>query len=298
MSTIIAHKGQLIADRRKVVDGAHISFVGIRDEAKIHQTDFCLFGLSGFEISSDIPAFEGTDLKLLRALAVIFGLTYFTQKSYLHGPVAKALEEHEYHPFVQFRRNVRSLRNILASQLAKELEKDACNVLAVGREHTLMFHEGKYGIYGHQTQAVIGAGRKMAAILLDHGVPYEDIYRRLRWSGLPTGATFDVLKASDLPDLMPPVWDSEFLLTMHTRIKRQMQEEKEEGVLTPELEQVTIENVTKIFATFLTMGRGKDKRSVALRPTFDFSTPEARKRKAWKSAVAITRYKPKDEQAK
>ncbi len=279
----------LMGDRRKLVNGHRVDIIGVRDEAKVHKTDFCFFGISGFELTGN-GASDDAFLELKKMLALMFALSYFCSEHILEADLIKSLKgTAEGNGYLLLRKRCREAMNLLSAPYASHLQKLEQHVVAMGREKTILFSGGLCSIYENHQPVVIGAGKKVAAIYLDLGMSYETIYHKLRWSGTPTGVQVDTYHASDLLDLMPPVTDPVFLGIFNKRMKRVFDADLKDGGLTVEAHYDCWENLTEQIACFL---------SFLNKPRFDFSTTESRVSNEWIAACKITGLQPKEQDKK
>lgn len=284
MTTIIAKNRELVADRRKIITGRKTGNIGTRDEPKIYKTPYCLYGISGFEIKEHIPEISVPTLLLQQQLAVIFGMSYFVSggkavldmlESQLNVPRKK---------LISFRKRIKTIRNIIGTQLGRELQKSCQGVLALGQFNTVHINDGQYLITPNNETLLIGSGTLAASILLDHNVPFEKLYPALRSFGIPTGATFDKLTVDDdLLDMFPPLSDWEFISTAVSNILLATKHEIEIGVLKPDQAELAMGSMARDIATLVTWGRRNPKTGkwiFAKNPEFDWDEPLPEKKKS------------------
>ncbi|BAW19155.1 hypothetical protein [Ralstonia phage RP12] len=287
----------LVADRRKVVNYFKVGMIGLRDEPKITKTPYCLYGTTGFEFS---PHEVGANAKTTfeQKLSVICALNFFTEDRFTKHRMFKTIKD--IRAFARFRLTCRRIRDLIGHRLSKDMDADGSGLLVMTHENTFVGDGKGWSKYSNQEALIVGSGKKMAAILLDHGVPTEEIYYALRLSGCPTGTTIDTFTVKDdLTDDFPPVCDETFLDAMHIFAQAQIKKELKDGACTEVEANMVRKSITEMIAAFLSMGKMKDgKVSFSRNPMFGFSTPEAKRTKAWKAAVEITGYEEPKEKAK
>lgn len=286
MTTIIARNRELVADRRKIVNFRKIGTVGVRDEPKIYTLPFCHYGLSGFD---DSPYISGvmSDFTFKKSIAVIMGLSYLADAPF-DKQCSWAYPDDHVNQFLGFLESIETLRNVLGTQLAIELNEASRGAVAMGPFTTVHFDKKEFLRIPPEDTVVTGAGVKMACVLLDHNFSYEEIYKGIAASGIPTGEKIDLLKVDDLEDLFPPISHYGFLFHMSSMMKRALRREVKEGVIEDERREPILRLFAGTVATLLTFGRYKDGKMI-FKPNrvFSWNDPEARKRKAYKVACDI-----------
>lgn len=297
ITTIIAHKGQLTADRRKVVNGNGVGLIGIRDETKIQTTPYCIYAVSGFEF--DDRHARAAKANHQQRLAALYALNYFTEQRLLDTEFYKR-SILDLDGFFKFRDRCLRLRNLLGSALADKLEERDAGMLAMGWEDAFVLYRGVFSCYPNSATAVIGAGRKMTSILLDHGMSFPDIYDAVRSVGVPTGVAIETYTArAELQDLFPPVLDDDFIFGLFDAMDDLMDSEVKRSIRSAKEKREMMEMVTEMIATFYSFGDYKDGHihfSNDIR--FDFSSAEARETKWFQAACEITglEYKVEEKQ--
>ena len=256
MTTIIARNGELVADRRKVVNGRRVGIIGVRNEAKIHKLPYCIYGITGFETDESVGIGRG-DYFLKSALATLFALSYICEKNKEKDEMLLEKTGWTRPDYTRFRIQLAEIRNVIGTQLAKELQEAGQGVIAMGLFNTIHIQNGTYLTIPITDTVVGGCGTTEASILLDNGRSYKEIYHMLRTSGAPTGIEFDVLSVEkDLDKLFPPLSDPGFIRTIGVISRMAIKREKAQGDDVREKE-VTYALV-EVMATFLMMGRVRD----------------------------------------
>lgn len=280
MTTIIARNGELVADRRKVVNYRKTGVIGIRDEPKIYKTDFCLYGISGFELSEEIADFGMPKVLMMRRLATLFALSYVVEGSddfekqllEIPGVTTKHVDD--------LIGKLKPARNILGGVVARELEEQAMGLVAMGPYNTMHLNNGEFLSMPNKDTVVTGSGAKMACILLDHNYSYDELYPALRAAGIPTGEKYDKLTLEkDLPKLFPPLDDEQFHRMILRLFNKSERHEKKLSMLT---DQAAIEArgaLAEAIATLMSLGKvNKRGRWVfSKKPIFDWSSDAARR---------------------
>lgn len=279
MTTIIARNGELVADRRKVVNFRKTGVIGIRDEAKIYATDYCLYGISGFELSEDIIDFGMPKILMLRRLATLFALSHVVEGSddfekhllTIPGVTTKDIDD--------LTNKLKITRNILGGVVARELDEQAMGLVAMGRYNTMHLNNGEFLSMPNNDTVVLGSGAKMACILLDHNFSYHELYPAMRAAGIPTGEKYDKLTLEkDLPRKVPPLSDEQFHKTIVRLFNKSERREKKMGILTEEAAMESRGALAEAIATLMSLGK-VSKRGRWLwskKPIFNWTTDEAR----------------------
>lgn len=293
MTTLIAMHGELYGDRRKLVNYLKNGIVGVRDENKIRKHPYCLYGVMGFEFADQIKDKNPVLGKYFEHwLTIIAALDYFTDDLFTEHRFAKTTSDKE--GLLYFRITCGALRNMVGKYVAKELEAKGSGLIILTRGRGFVADPEGWVSFNHDDPIVVGIGKTMAAILIDHNTPIAEIYHALRISGCPTGTSFDKLTVSD--DLhvdFPPVCEDPFLAIMSTLVMSVAMQRLKEEVFTQKGVADCCEDLTMAIATFLTMGKIKDGKTILSRkPVFDFKSPASRRTKAWKIAAAFTEFKP------
>lgn len=296
VTTIIAQGKTFTADRRKVINYHKVGMVGIRDEAKISKTPYGLIGTTGFEFSG------AKDAKIYKEyhqkLAILAILTYCSDQRFFELPIYKAMKHankgEEYAAsFFNWRTNMRNWRDILGRHFAKDIVEWKAGFIMMLHERTLVGDEDGFLTYDNRDAVIVGSGKKMATILLDHGVPKPEIYHALRQSGVPTGTKIDEFTIEkDLPDLFPPITDLSFQMAFTTHGLRSITKDKKDGVIDADKALVAHEELTAAVATWLSFGelkKGVFHFNKDL-PIFDWDDNATRVHPAWKRAVEITKF--------
>jgi PAS domain-containing protein len=291
LTTIIAQKKQISADRRKIVNGHGVGLIGVRDETKLAVTPYCIYGCSGFEFSDDQA--ETAKLNHQQRLATIFALHYFLEDRFRQTEFYRfAILDLD--AFFKFRKRLERLRGMLGQALSEAINARDQQMIAVGIETTFVFYNGAFHVYNNDEPAIIGAGRKQAAILLDHGLPLSDVYESLRDSGIPTGYEFETLGIDQLDaSLFPPVLDNDFLLELFSNVDEVLQVDLKLNLIEEKDRAESLKRLTETIATFLSLGEYRDglihfnKASIC----FDFSTPESRQTQWFDTACEITGFR-------
>lgn len=202
MTTIIAINQKIYADRRKVVNNTTEGMIGSEHGDKITTTSFCHYATTGF-----VP--EGFQAKQIdHTLAAIFVLLHVahSQSNFRKSAAGKMFFE------ACGLRRIKFTTNMLIDRLKVYCIDAECSLLAVNDTHHVLVR-GKDTAYGlKNTCSILGAGSKMAGILLHHREPIESIYEAIRGAGLPTGATVDMKDgATFASDKIPPITDPYFV---------------------------------------------------------------------------------------
>lgn len=295
MTTLIAKDGELFGDRRKVINYLRNGIIGIRNEPKIIKLPFCLYGLSGYDLAAGAPNKDAIQERFEHKLAVICALDYFGSELFLKHAFHKAFKN-----LPNFRSFVGAcirLRNKLGKALAKDLQEQCAHLIMLTHSHTFVIDNASWLQYDNNETLIIGAGKKAAAIFIDHNLPMSELYYALRSQGCPTGPTFDRLSVKeDLGAAFPPICDEDFLQVLTFFSKATFRKELRAEAVSKEEYEENLEGLAKIVAAFLTMGELKDNTFYfSDKPNFDYDSEEAKQSSAWKAAVAITAYKPAKE---
>jgi hypothetical protein len=290
MTTLIAMKGELFGDRRKLVNYMKHGIIGVRDESKIRKLPHCLYGVTGFEFSGVDDEASLVSKHFENVISLIATLDYFADRHFNKQKQATAVADKD--SLLKFRINCRVILAIVGKAMAIELEDNRSGLIMLTRGRTFTAIDGIWNFAFHNDPMIVGSGTKLAAVLIDHNKPIDEIYHALRLSGCPTGTTFDKLTVvDDISRDYPRVWDSVFIARMCMRIKTIVRKQVVTGDLTEEYAKEHYELLTQIVATFLTMGKYKDDVPViARRPVYDFESPASRRTKPWKTALEYTSY--------
>lgn len=291
MTTILMHQSQLIADRRKVVNGHHSGLIGVRDEAKIFQTPYCVYGITGFEFFDALSQDRQTEIS--QQIATVFVFDYFAGEAILKSELCESIGPVEFVDFLKFRTRCRQLRDIHGQYLARKLKQEDQQFIAMNREVAHVCRFGAFHTHSVEDQVVLGAGRQTADILLDHGLDYGDIYRTLRVSGVPTGDRYDVLSPQDLPVLFPPVYSETFIELLYVTMEELIDDDVKRELASREEHRATRKHLTEVIAVFLSMckpGNTPAGEQAVFDPAmrFDFVTGAGRDTVYWQSACDIT----------
>lgn len=304
MTTIIARNGELVADRRKIIEARLIGTVGVRDEPKIHKLPFCIYGFSGVERDIPRPG-DLTKLQLHRRMAVVMGLSYIADCDPLTYEKLLQMEgvrpSHVFH----FQQQVGQLRNVAAGQLARELENQNQNMLIMGKFTTVYCTNGGMVVAPNTETLIMGVADRMAAIFLDHNYSYEKLYKAIRHSTSPTGEKIDILKVADLEDLWPPITDPGFIKMAIQMFERSEHYEFKKGILKDEVATHARALIAETIATILTLGKLNKKGQMIFSkvpPVFDWNR-DARKHRSvpYKLACQMMKVEPvadKEEEVK
>jgi hypothetical protein len=296
MTTIIARNKELVADRRKIVNYRKLGVIGVRDAPKIHKEPFCLYGIAGFELTEEITDFGMSKELMLRRLAALFALSYYTESSekkallYELPGASKTMIDGMMEAW-------RGLRNIIGNQVAREFESFSQSLIAMGRFNTLHFINGEFLTMPNTEIALLGSGVKTAAVLLDHGYTYDQLYPALRRAGIPTGETYDKLTvADDLPDLMPPISHPMLLRTIAILMKKSISWEIKEGILTKEGAHAPRRALAENLATFLSLGNtnSSNRWVFSKKPIWFWDTPKLRSHRHYRLACHIVGIEPEE----
>lgn len=182
MTTIIGINQKIYADRRKVMNNTTEGMVGAEHSDKITTTSFCHYATTGF-----VP--EGHQAKQIEhTLAAIFVLLHV---AYSRSNFRKSEAGKLFYAACGMRR-IKYTTNMLIDRLKVYCMDAECSLMAVNDTHHVLVR-GKDTAYGTKnTCSILGAGSKMAAILLHHKEPIESVYDAVRGAGLPTGAAVDM----------------------------------------------------------------------------------------------------------
>ena len=303
MTTVIARNKVLVADRRKIVNYRKLDVIGVRNEAKIYKEPFCLYGVAGYEATPAINGYGMSRELLLRRLAVLFALSYYTEskekRKLLYGlPGASP---------IMIESMVASwgeMRTIMGMQVARELNEFSQSVVAMGQFNTMHFTDGEFLTMPNTDTVLLGAGARHAVILIDNGYSYDKIYPALRRAGVPTGETYDMFTVEDdLPDLMPPISHPTLVRTIATLMRKAIRWEMKKGMLTPESAIGPRRALAENLATFLSLGntlRG-NYWVFSKKPIWDWTTPQSKKHRHYQLAcnfVGIKAEKENKEESK
>lgn len=298
MTTIIARNKVLVGDRRKMVNYRKLDVVGVRDEPKIYKEPFCLYGLSGFESVEGGMQFGLSKKMLLRRLATLFALSYYSE-SYEKAKLLHGLPGASPMMIMDLMNTWGQMRTIMGMQVARELEKHSQSMVAMGLFNTMHFSNGEFLTMTNTDTVLLGAGLRHAAILIDNGYSYDQIYPSLRRAGVPTGETYDKFTVEDdLRDLMPPISHPALARTIATLMRRSIRWEIEKGMLTPEKAVGARRALAENIATMLSLGntlRG-DYWVFSKKPIWYWDTPKLRKNRHYQLACHLVGIKPEEEQ--
>jgi hypothetical protein len=224
MTTIIAQKKQLVADRRQVVNGVKAGIIGVRDEAKIYKLPYCFYGTSGFVVDGKIGGYAKS---LFDAnIAALCALSFLCEKEKQKDAMIMEQTGWSRKDYSAFQNRVSAMRDMIGREFARDLNTHSQKLLIMTHQITMLVTNDFVTAHTDET-VVLGSGEEMVHVLLDHGLPYEEVYPALRASGVPTGATFDVLSLEkDLPSLFPPLSHPNLIaiikVMMNDRINRQV----------------------------------------------------------------------------
>jgi hypothetical protein len=290
MTTIIARNGELVADRRKVVNYRKAGVIGIRDEAKIYKTDYCLYGISGFELSEDIADFGMPKILMMRRLATLCALSYVVEGSddfekqllELPGVTTKDVDD--------LIGKLKPTRNILGGVVARELNEQAMGLVAMTHYNTMHLNNGEFLSMPNKDTVVTGSGMKMACILLDHNFSYDELYPAMRVAGIPTGEKYDKLTLEkDLPRMVPPLSDEQFHRTIVRLFNKSERREKREGILTAEAAMQARGALAEAIATLMSLGKvnKRGRWTYSKKPIFDWTSDKAKESLFFKKACKM-----------
>lgn len=297
MTTLIAMHGELFGDRRKLVNYLNSGIVGVRDENKIRKHPYCLYGIMGFEFSDQLTKNNAVLGKYFEHwLTTIAALDYFTDDIFSEHRFVKTATNRE--ELSYFRSTCRALRSMVGKHVAKEMADKGSGLIMLTRGRGFIADSTGWRPFKHSDPIIVGTGKDMATILIDNNIPVAEVYHALRTSGCPTGTKFDKLTVKDdLQFDFPPVCEDHFLAIMVMLVLEVAKERLKEEVFTQKGFDDCLEDLTMAVATFLTMGKIKDGKTVLSRKpvTYLFRSPESRRTKAWKIAAAFTDFKPSQE---
>lgn len=290
MTTLIAKNGELYGDRRKVVNSPRNGIVGVRDDAKIYKLPFCLYGMTGWDYSDGGILSKRAKALFEQKLAVISALDYFTDEQFIKHPLHAMLKEMKYHgSFISF---CKHFRNLIGRYLAKDLSAASSGLILVTRGGTFVADSKGWDICGRSDTIVVGAGSKMAAILLDHNVPIKDIYYALRAANVPSGTIFDKFTIEeDTSGEFPPVFGEPFLSALYKFVGRSMVRESVDNKYDEMQQFENHEKFTMFVAALLSLGKMDGNTAVFTpNPNLKIDDPEFRHTEIWKKACKITHF--------
>jgi hypothetical protein len=160
------------------------------------------------------------------------------------------------------------------------------------------FSNGEFLTMPNTDTVFLGAGIKHAAILVDNGYSYDQIYPALRRAGVPTGETYDKFTVKDdLLDLVPPLSHPTLVRTISTLMRRAIRWEVKQGMLAKDSVAGARRSLAGNLATFLSLGntlRG-NRWVFSKKPIWKWDTPELRKNRHYELACHFVGIEPEEE---
>lgn len=258
MTTIIAQKKQLVADRRQVVNAVKAGIVGIRNESKIHKLPYCLYGTAGFVINEKVGGYSKT---LFDAnLAALCALTYICEKEKQKDTMFLEQTGWSKKDYTNFQGRIDGMRGVVGLEFARDLTRNSQSIVVMTHYNTMIVSD-VFTTALNDEVVVLGSGMEMTHVLLDHGVPYEEIYPALRSSGIPTGSTFEMLTLEkDLPHLFPPLSDYRLHAIISVMVDNKLRRQVKNNLLQKETEARARYVLVEDLATLSMLGKVKEKR--------------------------------------
>lgn len=298
MTTIIARNRELVGDRRKLINARKLGVVGVRDEAKIHKTPFCFYGISGWEVDDNLkigmPKF-----KMLRRLSVLFTLSYIASDDEEKDRYLLENLGWDKRVYELFKEAMGDMRNLMGNAFAHELNEFGQHLVAMGQYETIHIQGKEFLALPNFDTVILGAGDKMAAVLLDNGLSYDEIYHTLRTHAIPTGIKYDVLNVDrDLPKMIPNFSDSMFIKVMVLLFNKALAREKKQNIIKDAQHEIDARYVMAArMAVFMAMGkivRGKWKFNRNIPDVFSFKDPISFKNKFYREACEMLKIIPEE----
>lgn len=291
MTTVIAHKGVLTADRRKVTNSVTHGMTGLRDETKITIAPFGIYAMIGFEPMEHSKKYNSQDVESM--LDIFATLEYFAHTSFLDTPLAKTASTEDLRDFSDI---ADGIRKVYANYLAKYLDNMGGGLMLLTKHRAHMVRYDRMTSNSHSLVLAGGSAGKMAAILKDHGCDYADIYRALRLSGAPTGQAFEsVAYADHVKDLFPPIGHAKYLAKLGVEVivalRDSLRNNKEKSAEElADLKTQFIDEAKCFIASLYSFGVIKENWMMhfSKNPQFSFMSPESRKdNPAWSAADKV-----------
>lgn len=259
MTTIIAKDKCLVADRRVVVNAIKQGIIGVRDAVKIQKLPYCIYGISGFEKSLEVGGYS--PILFSNTIATLCALNYLCVDNKEREKVIMEGTGWSRKMFLRFRSKARIAHEAVGKDFATTLMEYRQNLIILTHENILLLQDGIFTRAEHSESVVLGSGAKMAHILLDHNVPYEEIYPALRSCGIPTGAVFDKFCLDDLDkSLVPPLSEPNFTAMISVATSDKIKEALSKGEISEKVATDTYHGMVDLIATLLTIGKVKNKR--------------------------------------